>query len=107
MVERGRKSSLLLLIRALTHPEGPISWPNDLPKPKTITLGLEFQWTDPEGHKHSVHCSLEVEGVSGGRNVGQEEAILGEEQEQSSRMGACLGGLNSERASCPDRRSEG
>lgn len=62
MVERGRKSSLLLLIRALTHPEGPISWPNDLPKPKTITLGLEFQWTDPEGHKHSVHCSLGVEG---------------------------------------------
>lgn len=43
-------------------------------------------------------------GVSGGRDIGQEEAILGEEQEQSSRMGACLGGLNDERASCRDRR---
>lgn len=104
MVERGRKSSLLLLIRVWIHPVDPTSWPNDLPTPKTITLGLERQLIDLEEDKHSVHCSLGVEGVSGGRNIGQEEAILGDEQEQSSKLGTHLGGLNSEGASCCDRR---
>lgn len=104
MVERGRKSSLLLLIRVRIHPVNPTLWPNDLPMPKTITLGLECQLIDLEEDKHSVHCSLGVEGVSGGRNIGQEEAVLGDEQEQSSKTGTRLGGLNSEGASCDRRR---
>lgn len=47
----------------LSFMEGPPSWPLPLPKARLFPaspLGVEFQHTNPEAHKHSVHCNGET-----------------------------------------------